>query len=182
MSRWRFIALLALMPGAAPAASAPAGLLGRSVVIGWTDSVVRTAEGQSIARTRNWAHELRIYISSAGRPFSRLQSNAFGPRNRAAAASDQGPGDTTASRGEARSVHFEGRALVVVSLLESGARRILVDFDAAYATCTATVIYGREHGATIRQTGLGGLKIQVHSIESSSFSCAVREGNVLTGP
>src|SRR5215469_5895150 len=49
LSRWPFVALLALMPGAAPAESAPPGLLGRSVVIGWTDSVMRTAQGFSVA-------------------------------------------------------------------------------------------------------------------------------------
>ncbi len=80
-------------------------------------------------------------------------------------------------------VHFEGGALQVDSPLIAGARRISIMFDAAYTSCTARVIWGREGGTgPIRQRSwITGRRFEVLSVQSSTPSCTLTSGNVLGG-
>jgi hypothetical protein len=164
----------------------PAALYGKSVIVGWFENRTQTFEGESQQQYRHITRQLSIYISSAGRGFTKMHVSSMGggrgrrgPRSAEAA---HGPGDNVSSSGGARAVHFEGGALIVDAQLNSGARRVIVTFDTGYTGCSARVIYGKEGGAAIRATSMiSGRRLQVHSLEISTPTCSVRAGNVFAG-
>jgi len=61
-------------------------------------------------------------------------------------------------------------------LFARGARRLVVDFDASFTTCTLNVSFAKQAGSpTILQRG--GMR-EIQSIEVQSTSCAVQAGNI----
>jgi len=80
-------------------------------------------------------------------------------------------------------VHFERGALLVDNPLIAGARRVSITFDAAYNSCNARVIFGREDGTgPIRQRSiLSGRRFEVISVQTSAPSCTTKPGNVFGG-
>jgi hypothetical protein len=78
---------------------------------------------------------------------------------------------------------FEGNSIVADQKFASGARRIAVSFDAAVSSCSVRVVHGKESSAAIRYRGLtSGYPIQLMSIEVTSTSCSVRQGNIFNWP
>jgi len=178
------LGILALLTGQAAAASAPAGLLGKSVIVSWSESRQQTFEGESQPVYRSVSRQLSIYISSAGRSFTRMQMHASGsgrlPARSLSATVERAPDDPSGGRPGA--LHFEGGALIIDTQLNSGARRLTITFDGAFASCNARVIYGREGGAPIRTTSMiNKRRLQVNSLETSAPRCVVRDGNVFAG-
>jgi hypothetical protein len=136
-------------------------------------------------RFRSFSSSLRIYISSAGRAFTKegVVVTGGGRGGGPAAESVQAPDDARNSRGGNHIVHFEGGALLVDNPLIAGARRISITFDAAYTSCKANVTWGREGGAgPIRQRSwINGRRFEVVSIQTSTPTCSVVSGNVFGG-
>jgi len=58
----------------------------------------------------------------------------------------------------------------------TGARRLVIDFDNDYKSCSLKVSFAREGGARNIIQGLGHWEIL--SIGVSSSSCRIQEGNV----
>src|SRR6478609_10208695 len=130
MNGWIFACVVGLVcaPTAAGAASAPAGLQGKSVVVSWTETRVQRFVGEGEFRTVNGAITLSVYVSSAGRVFSRL---AFETRRGA------GQSDQLAGAGARRVPSFSGNTMTVIHPLTSGGvRRMHVTFDGAFSTCS----------------------------------------------
>jgi len=192
-----FAAVLSLAPGLAEAAPFPPPLLGKSVTISWTTTRQQRFEGSDDIAFRAFSNTLNIYISSAGRAFSKervvlagggggRRGGGFGGgggRFGRTAESEQAPGDSRSSTGGNRVVHFEGGALLVDNPLIAGARRVAITFDAGYGSCNARVIFGREGGTgPIRQRSmLSGRRFEVVSVQTSTPSCSVMSGNVFGG-
>jgi hypothetical protein len=64
-----------------------------------------------------------------------------------------------------------------------GARRVSITFDAAYTSCMARVIFGREGGTgpiRVRSRFKGG-PFEIDSIQTSAPSCSIMAGNVFGG-
>lgn len=178
-------------PGGAQSAPFPAPLLGKSVTVDWTSNRQQIFEGGDEVVSRSFSSSLRVYVSTAGRAFTkeavvvtggggRGGRNPFGRGGGRTAESVQAPDDGRASTGGNRIVHFEGAALLVDNPLIAGARRVSITFDAAYTSCKASVIWGREGGTgPIRQRSwINGRRFEVVSIQTSTPNCSVTSGNV----
>jgi hypothetical protein len=71
-ARLLVLTLIALGFGTANASAFPKELYGNSVVVSWADTVQYNLVGQNVSRSGLVSYSLSIYISTAGRPFSRL--------------------------------------------------------------------------------------------------------------
>ena len=110
-----------------------------------------------------------IYVSSAGRGFSRLQW--------------QGPGGAGTSRsapGEndlAKRLSFSGNTMVLLEIPNGGvARRQSVTFDPTFSGCSASVQVGKS-GASPHWTGLDDAEHELIEVKVQSTTCAIRDGN-----
>lgn len=174
------------MPGMAAAATFPAPLLGKSVTVKWTASRQQKFDGSDEVVFRALNVTLQIYISTAGRAFSKETVFFSGPGNMrgngrpvSGSSQENRAPDDNADPGRGNVVHAEGAALVVDRQMIAGARRIKVSFDAGYGTCTARVILAREGGTgALRGKGSNGQRFEIVSIDLSTPSCAVASGNV----
>jgi len=185
--------MLVSWPNIGATASFPAPLLGKSVIVSWTTNRQHKFEGTNEVGFGSFGNTLSIYISSAGRAFSKeviaRYGGGTGGRDRGSGGAgpttvgEQAPDERRDSIGETRIVHFEGGALLVDKPFIAGARRVSVTFDASYASCNARVIFGREGGnVPIRQIGaLSGRRYEVVSIQTSAPSCSIKPGNVFGG-
>jgi hypothetical protein len=148
------------------------GLRGKSVELSWTDSRVEKRLDTGREFSNSQISTVRVYLSEQGRFFSKF--SRFARRG--------GSLDRHAVSGEGKSVlnwRFEGNSIVADQKFASGARRIVVSFDAAVSSCSVRVVHGKESSAAIRYRGLtSGYPIQLMSIEVTSTSCSVRQGNI----
>ena len=163
---------LASMAGAA--AAAPAGLIGKSVVMSWTETRVQRPAGEVNWRSVNVSHTLSVYISSAGRVFSKFS-----------ATTRRGTGDNeqVSGQGGNRVPSFSGNTMTIVAAQQGIARHIAAEFSGDFSTCTASVIRGKESGAAsgFAKSVITGQRIEIQSVTTSGASCSVRAGNVFGG-
>jgi hypothetical protein len=136
----RWISLIGLLasPELAHATDFPSQLWGKSVTVTWN-----SINDQAPASTADT--ELCIYVSGAGRNFSRL--TARGPRS--ALSDPASPDDTVSTQ---REVYFADGVLWADAKMYSGAMRIAITFDNMYGRCTAKVTsLSTENGPRVRQ-------------------------------
>jgi len=193
LRRWQSLAIVcsaALVtsgtfdPGAAIAA--PAQLYGKSVIVTWTEKREQRWGGPAPNRASYEVArhgELSVYVSSAGRPFNRLTFSGFtragGGSYRYSSNSSDQIGGVAAGAGKARNVSFSGQTMTSVTLMEGGARRILVTFNNDFSGCSAQVLTGKSSGvAKIDIHGSGGMPIELLSVQTGAASCNVQGGNV----
>lgn len=163
------VVLLLLVASPSLASGAPPQLHGKSVVVRWSENRVQRIEGRAEFRSVTVPMQLAVYVSTAGRVFNAMQSSS--------GAHQQSPG-TEVKGGRVPS--FDGRQMTVMQLLLGLARRIVVDFDAGFANCSATAIVGLESGkaaGTIVAFGTG-VRQEVKSASASGVSCTLKSGNV----
>jgi hypothetical protein len=183
-NRFTAIGVLTLLSSAAAhAGSAPKELYGKSISVGWTESLTGRFGSEQLTRNIGRSCQMSIYISTAGRPFVRIRQNQFGgmglqiktggavEMNRT---SETAPDVSSSSATE--HVNFEGRSIIVNTQFESGARRIAIDFD-HNAGCKADVVNGKEAGKKL-EGGVQRGRFEASSIQVGSVSCSIREGNV----
>ena len=164
--------ILSIVPIGARAA--PAVLLGKSVVLTWSETRLQRRLGDQNFRSVNASHNLSMYISSAGRVFVRQTI-----RTRAGV----GSGDQVSDSPQSHVVpSFVGRRMTLFSPFRAGGmRRHVITFDAAFDTCTATVAFAKEAG---RETAITGSLIdkqhlvEMQSIAVANVTCVVQNGNV----
>jgi hypothetical protein len=183
------------MPDMADAATFPAPLLGKSVIVSWTANRQQKFEGTDEVVSRSVSASLRVYISTAGRTFikesvsggggmGRDRDGRGGGRGRGTSfEGEQAPGDPASSMGRNDVVHMEGGALMVDRKMIEGARRISITFDAGYGSCTARVIVGREGGtgALRGRNPVNGRRFEIISVDIATPSCSIASGNVFGG-
>ena len=151
-----------------PAAAAPTPLYNKSVVITWAESIQEKDEVGQVLNT-SLSRERIAYISSAGRVFIRASqsSRAAQKKNEIAPGADAG------------ALAFRGNSLVGTSVFAGFARRITVNFDASFSTCSASVVYGKAGGPQKWKSLDGKRTLEVQSISVSGASCSIREGNLV---
>ncbi len=152
----------------AHAATAPAQLRGKSILLNWGESGTykRLSDGKENASTGKISRT--IYVSQPGRAFVRA-SSVSGPY---ANSSEAGPEKT------AESVSFNGNTMIAIGVNTGVARRISVTFDPAFSSCTGAVTIGKS-GPGTRIKGFDGAMYEVLSMQPGSVSCAIRDGNSL---
>jgi hypothetical protein len=174
--------LSVLMPQPCQAAP-PKELYGRSIVLRWIEArVQREVElGEQQPQSVGNAVELTIYVSTAGRIFSRQHRVGYiGGRAGAAATDDRAPGDSPRSGTKMAQFNFQGSTMTQVVVSESGARQVSVDFGSGFSSCTLRVLQGKENGRPqIVRSQITGRRLEVLSVAINSPTCSVRDGNAL---
>jgi len=160
---------LALAPGPLLAAGAPPQLSGKSVRASWTDNrVERNDEGRekSVSQTST----IKLYVSDKGRIFSQFDRAVNAKQTRQNL-------DVSGSGHTSLNFHAEGNKLIADQQATGGARRVTITFDAAFTTCTTSVINGA-NGPRQRHQNLSKTAwLTLVSITVTSTSCDVTTGN-----
>ena len=168
---------------AAPAAGAgpPAQLLGKSVVATWDESRIQRNVGESQFRPVHASHTISVYVGASGRVFSRLTITT----RAGTGSSDQVQGQAGSSPNfRARVPSFTGRSMILfMPFSQGGMRRLIVDFDAGFTTCTARVSHAKQEGASTSyaRSLITKRMVEFQSSTTSGEACSVRSGNVFAG-
>ena len=168
------LGFLGLLAAQGPAIAAPSQLYGKSVVVSWSEERLQKVNGESSPRSVTRFGQFSVYISSTGKPFSRM-SYSFAGRNSARS----GNRDSVGGEGRGnRNVSFSGNTMNVVMTMGGGARNVMVNFDGG--SCNARVIMGKESGSSsIRAKSIvTGGDIEILSVKTGDASCRVQDGNV----
>jgi hypothetical protein len=161
------------------AGGAPTTLLGRSVVVSWNETNRVRYVGQTDYTTTHPSMELRIYVSTAGRVFSRLTATK---RSRTGSI-DEISGES----GSTSAPTFGDHSLTIIKPMKSGgATRVVIDFDAAFSGCKVTADFGKEvgHDTAIKHVLLNKADtrlVEVESVSMDNATCVVQNGNVFGG-
>jgi hypothetical protein len=176
--RTALLGMVMLLSPSLAYAGPPGQLKGKSVVISWTETRQQRDVGESEFRSVNASHTMSIYVSDAGRVFSR-QVN----RTR------RGEGGTDQVAGEGggpfsiRTPLFSGQTMTVIGESRGGARRAVISFDAGFASCTAAASTGFEAGKSkIALSPITKKMVEIRSVTTNGASCSVQSGNVFGGP
>jgi len=166
--------VLANLANSAVAAPAP-DIVGKSVVVTWTENrQLQRADGSVNVASSN---DLRIYISSAGRPFVR-GSSAVG---RFSASSEQVGGSGTTNSGGMRVVSIDGHTIVLQAIIYGNwGRNLRVEIAPGGSSCSAQMLVAKESGSAPKafRSAMSGMQTEVHAVTVSGVSCTVQQGNV----
>jgi hypothetical protein len=158
---------------AANAGSAPSALYGKSIVLGWSENRVQRSPGlYDDWKSVNAQHSLSFYVSSNGRVFSR-QTNTT---KLGTGATDEVAGTGGASRVPS----FSGSTMTIMSASTSGARRVVIDFDSSFGSCSMKTIRAREGSQeTIRSLSpITKHIVEIKSVTIGGETCSIQSGNV----
>jgi hypothetical protein len=157
----------------AVAAPAP-DIVGKSVLVSWTENRQMQRGGESVNATLSF--DLSIYISSAGRPFTRLTLAS----RRGSAVNEQVGNSGTALGGGVRAVSANGHAIVFQATMGNYARNLTVELAPGGSSCSAQMVVGKEVGSAPKafRSPVTGMMTEIHSLTVNGVSCAVQEGNV----
>jgi len=145
-----------LLAASARAATPPAQLLNKTVVVAFSVMWPGAPGPLSVQRM--------IYVSTKGRIF--VRGTRSGGNN--GDSNDVAPGN----------YRYEGGRIVGQYKLATGANQITVSFDPAFASCSATLQYGRPGGEAYRGTGPDGATRTTNAAPNvSGVSCSIRDGN-----
>ncbi len=175
-------ASVALLAASVANAAPPAQLKDKSIVINWSETRQQRDEKPdgtwTPVRSVSATHKLSIYVSTAGRVFSR-QINA----------TDAGSGTTEQVAGErggsypVRTPSFSAQTMTIIGEARGGARRTVVDFDASFTSCSARASTAFEGGQSSRSISpITKRKVEIVSVSAGSASCSMQSGNVMGGP
>jgi hypothetical protein len=170
-----YMVCLALDQTAGTAASlAPSQLFGKSIVVSWSEARMQRTAGEEQFHSLNVVITESIYISTAGRPFVRQAYAHAGVQ-----LDHVGAGGQSASG--ARAVRFEGRSIEMTNGRINGARRVEIDLDESFGSCTARVVNGKEAGASsyvVHSLKNRVTPVEVQSVSTSAATCTMKDGNV----
>jgi hypothetical protein len=164
-------ASIAALPSVGPAAAAgaPAAALNKTVTLSWsTSGSGRRADGAPVSFSN--VNTRVIYISSAGRPFLRMQLSG----KKASRQGELGPGEKTRRGGN---VSLQGNRLVGIEAFASGARQYIATFDASFSSCSLSVIDAKAGAAKIKRRGPDESMFELDNVSTGSPSCSIQSGN-----
>jgi len=160
---------------ASPAIAAPAAdIVGKSVLVSWTENRQMVRGGQTVNATLSF--DLRMYVSSVGRPFTRLTLAS----GRGSAANEQVGNSGTALGGGVRAISVNGHMIVFQAIIGNYARNLRVELAPGGSSCSAQMVVGKEVGSAPKafQSAVTGEMTEIHALTVNGVSCAVQEGNV----
>lgn len=167
--------------GCFQAGAAPAQLYGKSVIVSWFEERDQRVAGEEHTRNVGAHGQFSVYLSGAGRPFSRMSYTVTRARGQAASGSRDAVGGE--SSGGNRSVVFQGNTLSVGMTMAGGARRILVNFENGFQGCSAQVLTGKAEGVDRihAKSMVNGRDLEILSVKTGAASCRIQDGNVFGG-
>jgi hypothetical protein len=157
--------------------AAPQALYGKSVVVSWQEERQQKLAGEEQLRFIGAAAEFDVYVSDAGRPFSRLRFSVSNGRGRLVSGSK----DAVAGEGSARNVNFSGNTMTAsMPRGAGGALLISVTFDNAFQNCTAHTVSGKGSGveAAHATSIINGSRVDLYSVKTSGETCRIQSGNL----
>ena len=160
------------------AVAAPTQLYGKSVVVTWTEERNQRVKGEEHVRNVGGSGQFSVYLSAAGRPFSRMSYTFSRARGGAKTGAKDAVGGE--SSGGNRSVTFQGNAMSVGISMRGGAKRILVNFENGFQSCSAQVLTGKAEGADRihAKSMISGQDIEIVSVKTGPAGCRVQDGNI----
>jgi hypothetical protein len=167
---------------AGPARAAPpSGLLGKSVVMTWTEDIMSRPVGTAAFKSYNHNVSTTMYVSTAGRIFFRQHragtGGGFGRRGGRSGGLERAPGDAQPTGVKMARTDFRGNQMISTAQFESGARQIVVTFATGFSSCSADVRYGREGGQRRKvHSPVTGEWIEIESVTVRSVQCSMSEG------
>ncbi|MFM1814788.1 MAG: hypothetical protein RLZ98_1483 [Pseudomonadota bacterium] len=169
------------LPIQAYAASAPAGLRGKTVTVSWT-AVRNMKRGPG----RDWedvrrSFTKRFYVSTKGQLFFRTSADSSGGKSGSIerVRKGRGKGAMTYGGGPGR-IQWSGNSMTITAVRKSGgAGRISISFNGNFSGCSARVIVAKEVGAKVivSKSIATGKRIEIRSARISGVSCSVQDGN-----
>jgi hypothetical protein len=162
---------LVLAELSSPAVAAPApDIVGKSVLVSWTEN-----EELVGGAAKAIGLELRLYISSAGRPFTRVTATG-----RWSAMNEQVGRSGTSNAGGVRAVRVDGHTVILQAIKGNYAKNLRVEIAPGGGSCSAQMSIGKEVGTGPRafRSPLSGAMIEIHSLTVSGVSCSMQQGNV----
>jgi len=170
--------ILALLSPTLAYAAPPEQLKGKSVVIAWTETRQQRNVGETNFRSVNASHSLSIYVSASGRVFSRQVNQTRAGTGATEQVAGEGGGAYPT-----RTPVFSGQTMTVIGETKGGARRTVITFDAAFASCSATTSTGFEAGkSSISLSPITKKQVEIQSVTANGASCSLQSGNVFGGP
>lgn len=167
--------LLACLVAGSPAAAAPAAdVVGKSVVVRWSENRQHRVNNSPDLRAVTVGFELQIYVSGAGRPFSRLTASG-----RSGSHGNEQVGNSGQSLGGGvRSITANGNSILLQANYGNWARNLRIEVSPGGAGCDAQMSVGKQAGSAPKAFQSGGRTIEIHSLAVSAVSCSIRQGNV----
>jgi hypothetical protein len=91
---------------------------------------------------------------------------------------ERASGDAYTPNVKSGQLNFQGNEMIQILTYESGARRVVVDFDSGFGSCAAQIIQGKENGRPrIGTSSVTGRRVEIVSIQIDSPRCSIHEGN-----
>lgn len=165
-----------LLASLAPALAAPAAdLVGKSVTVTWTENRQGRAAGRPEVRNTTVDFNLGIYISGAGRPFTRMKATS----RAGVASNEQVGGGGTSLGGGVRAVRVDGRMITLQGSYGNYARNLQVEVAQGGGSCSAQMTVGKQAGSkpTAFKNTAGNV-IEIHALTVSGTACAIQQGNI----
>ncbi|MEH2627553.1 hypothetical protein V1292_005608 [Bradyrhizobium sp. AZCC 1719] len=169
--------LVMLLATQAHSAGAPDALKGKSVILTWSETSQQRYVGEPNFYSVNRSANLTVYVSTAGRVFSRRTTST-----RAGSGTiEQGPGEGGRAY-PTRGALFGAQTMTLIGETKGGARRTLIDFDASFTSCSARVALAFQSGKTsVSLSPITKKYVEIKSVTVNGTSCSVKTGNVLAG-
>jgi hypothetical protein len=170
-------AIVALPMASSVALAAPSQLYGKSVIVSWQEDRVQTTDRDAQPTSVTASGQLSVYVSEAGRPFSRVTMSVTNRRGH----TRTGNRDAVQGEGSARSFSFSGNTMSAsMPRGNAGAMQISVTFDSGFQGCSARVVSGKAGGAQSTRVNsmITGRQYDFYSVKTSGESCRVQSGNV----
>jgi hypothetical protein len=168
---------LVLLYGSQVANAAPRALYGKSVVVTWQEERQQKMPDEEEMRFVSAAAEFDVYVSEAGRPFSRLRFSRVNRRGKLRT----GSGDAVGGEASARNVSFSGNNMAAgMPRGAGGALQISVTFDSGFQSCSAQTVSGKASGvvAAHARSMISGKLVDLYSVKTSGESCRIQDGNL----
>jgi hypothetical protein len=148
-----------------PASAAPTGLLNKTVHVTFSMFTPSSSDTALQGRSRPpRIISLTMYVSSAGRVFTKTAQRAGGYSN--------------GSERVGGNFQFAGTKMVGVYRFQNAATQMTVSFDSSFQSCSVHVIVGGENGKPIEWIGMDGVKRTASGPTTvSGQSCSVENGN-----
>jgi hypothetical protein len=167
---------LTLLSATAHAGSAPKELYGKSIILTWTEYQNVRCCGRPNFRDVVIQFSRKIYISTAGRPFSR-----FGQTSPAGEGTHEEVGSSGINaQGGPTQTLFSGRTMTILGSSGGHARRTVVNFNENFSTCDTQIVFAKQAGlgVVMGRNMHTGEPVEMRSSKVTNVSCSVRDGNV----
>jgi hypothetical protein len=156
-------------------AGQPEALKGKSIILTWTEVRQQRVVGEPDFHTINGSVSVTLYISTAGRIFSRRTDSVRGRSGSRERAPDDAGVRTSGD-------HFRDQTLTLISESKGRASRIAIEFDESFSNCRARVEVTFQSGKTeVTLSPIIHKYIEIKSVAVNGVNCSVNAGNALAG-